>query len=129
MASHKGSEGVVKVGSNAIGELRSWNLEHSSSTIETTSMGDDAITRVAGLKSWSGSADALWDEGDTGQTALTAGASVSMTFAGEGASTGDTIYTGTAIVTGISRSASYDGLVEVSFTFEGDGDLSTSTAA
>jgi hypothetical protein len=129
MASHKGSEGVVKVGSNAIGELRSWNLEHSSSTIETTSMGDDAITRVAGLKSWSGSADALWDEADTAQAALTAGASVSMTFAGEGVSTGDTIYTGTAIVTGISRSASYDGLVEVSFTFEGDGDLSTSTAA
>jgi hypothetical protein len=129
MASHKGSEGVVKVGSNAIGELRSWNLEHSSSTIETTSMGDDAITRVAGLKSWSGSADALWDETDAGQTALTAGSSVSMTFAGEGTTTGDTIYTGSAIVTGISRSASYDGLVEVSFTFEGDGDLSTSTAA
>jgi len=129
MASHKGSEGVVKVGSNAIGELRAWNLEHSSSTIETTSMGDGAITRVAGLKSWSGSADALWDETDSGQTALTAGSSVSMTFAGEGADTGDTIYTGSAIVTGISRSASYDGLVEVSFTFEGDGDLSTSTAA
>lgn len=129
MAVHKGSEGTVKVGSDSIGELKSFSIQHSSATIDTTTMGDDSVTRLAGLKSWSGSADAHWDEADSGQVALTAGASVSLTFAPEGNTSGDTIYTGTAIVTNIDRSSTHDGVVEVSFTFEGDGALTTSTVA
>jgi hypothetical protein len=36
MAVHKGSEGTVKVGVNAIAEIRSYSIEETSDTLETT---------------------------------------------------------------------------------------------
>ena len=39
MATHKGSEGLVKVGSATIAEVKSYSLEESADTIETTKMG------------------------------------------------------------------------------------------
>jgi predicted secreted protein len=47
----------------------------------------------------------------------------------EGDSSTDTYYTGTAIVTEVSRTASFDGLVEASVSLQGTGALSESTVA
>ena len=33
-----GRNGVVKIGSTAIGSVRSWTLDHKSDTIDTTTM-------------------------------------------------------------------------------------------
>ena len=44
MATHKGSEGIVKVGSNSVAEIRSYSIEESADTLEDTSMGDSART-------------------------------------------------------------------------------------
>ena len=44
MATHTGSEGTVKVGSDAIAEIRSFSIEESADTLETTTMGDTART-------------------------------------------------------------------------------------
>ena len=49
MANHKGSEGVVKVGSDTVAEVRDWSLEETADVIEDTSMGDSARTKQAGL--------------------------------------------------------------------------------
>jgi len=130
MANHTGSEGSVKVGANAIAEVRNWSLEEASDTIEDTTMGDTARTYQAGLTNWSGSVDAYWDETDTdGQGAMTNGASITLNLYPEGSTTGDTYYTGTALITGISRSASLDGLVEASVSFQGTGAISQSTVS
>ena len=43
MATHKGSEGTVKVGSNAVAEIRSYSLEETADTLEDTSMGDSCL--------------------------------------------------------------------------------------
>ena len=91
-------------------------------------MGDTARTYQAGLTTWSGSAEAFWDEADTAQTALTAGSSVTLSFYPEGDTTGDTYYSGTAIVTEVSSTAAMDGMVEVSFSFTGSGALTSATA-
>ena len=40
MATHAGSEGTVKVGSDAIAEIRSFSIEETADTLEDTSMGD-----------------------------------------------------------------------------------------
>lgn len=129
MATHKGSEGTVKVGSNAIAEIRSYSIEETADTIEDTTMGDSARTYVSSLTSFSGSIDVYWDETDTsGQGALTVGSSVTLNFYPEGADTGDTYYTGTALVTGVSRSASFDGMVEASISVQGTGALTATTA-
>ena len=127
MATHKGSEGTVKVGSNAVAEIRSYSLEESADTLEDTSMGDSARTYKSSLTSFSGSIDVFWDETDTAQLALTVGSSVTIKFYPEGADSGDTYYSGSAIVTGVSRSASFDGLVEASISVQGTGALTSTT--
>lgn len=130
MATHKGSEGTVKVGSNAVAEIRSYSIEESADTLEDTSMGDSARTYKASLTSFSGSLDVFWDETDTsGQGALSIGAEVTLNVYPEGDASGDTYYTGSAIVTGVSRTASYDGLVEASISVQGNGALTESTVA
>ena len=128
MATHKGSEGTVKVGSNAVAEIRSYSIEESADTLEDTSMGDAARTYKPSLTSFSGSLDVFWDETDTAQLALTVGSSVTIKFYPEGTATGARYYEGTAIVTGVSRSASFDGLVEASISVQGTGALSFTTA-
>jgi len=45
----------------------------------------------------------------------------------EGDTTGDTYYTGTALVTGVSRSASFDGMVEATISVQGTGALTSAT--
>ena len=128
MATHKGSEGTIKVGSNAVAEIRSYSLEESSDTLEDTAMGDSARTYKPSLTSFSGSLDVFWDETDTsGQGALSIGSEVTLNVYPEGDASGDTYYTGSAIVTGVSRSASFDGLVEASISVQGNGALTSTT--
>lgn len=127
MATFKGKDGVVKVGSNAIGEIRNFSVEESADTIEDTSMGDTARTYVDSLTQFTASIDALFDDGDTAQTALTIGSSATFSFLPEGDSSGKYSLSGSGIVTGISRSQSYDGLVEISFSLQGSGALTIGT--
>ena len=128
MATHIGRDGIVKVGSNAVAELRSFSIEETGDTVEDTVMTDTARTYISTLTSFTGSADVFWDETDTsGQGALTAGSTVTINFYPEGDTTGDTYYSGQAIVTGVTRSASFDGMVEASITLQGSGALTPST--
>ena len=128
MATHTGSEGTVKVGSDTIAEIRSFSIEESADTLEDTSMGDSARTYKPSLTTFTASIDVLWDEADTaGQGALTNGAEVTFSVYPEGDTTGDTYLTGAGIVTGRSVSSSYDGLVEMSISLQGSGALTTTT--
>lgn len=128
MATHAGSEGLVKVGANTIGNVRSYSIEETADTIEETTMGQSARLYRASLTSWSGSVDIYWDETDTtGQGALTVGSEVTLSFYPEGDDSGDTYYTGTAIVTGVTKSAAFDGMVEGSISIQGDGALTSTT--
>ena len=128
MATFKGSDGVVKAGGNAIAEIRSFSVEQTADTIEDTKMGDSARTYKSSLTSFTASIDALFDDTDTAQTAMTIGAELAFLFQPEGSSTGDYQLSGTGIVTGISQSQAYDGLVERSFTVQGTGALTIGTA-
>jgi hypothetical protein len=127
MAVHKGSEGTVKVGANGILEIRSYSIEESADTLETSTMGDTARTYVPSLTTFTGSVDVYWDETDTnGQGALSIGNEVTLNVYPEGDASTDTYYTGSAIVTGVTRTASFDGLVEASITLQGTGALTES---
>ena len=127
MATHKGSEGVIKVGTDSVLEIRSYSIEESADTLEDTSMGDSARTYKPSLTSFSGSLDVFWDEGDTGQSALSIGSEVTLNVYPEGDTAGDIYYSGSAIVTGVSRTGSFDGLVEASISVQGNGALTEST--
>jgi predicted secreted protein len=130
MATHKGSEGTVKVGANAIAEVRSFSISETGDTIEDTTMGDAARTYKPSLTSWSGSVEVYWDETDTnGQVALTVGAEVTLNVYPEGSTTGDSYLTGSAIVTGRTINSSFDGMVEASITVQGNGALTADTVS
>jgi predicted secreted protein len=132
MATHTGSEGTVRVGVNAIAEIRSYSVEETADTVEDTSMGDAYRTFKTTLKGWSGSVDVFWDETDTnGQNLLIPGAEVTVNFFPEGATAGQSerYYSGTAIVTGKTVTGSFDGMVESTITLQGNGTLSFLTLA
>jgi predicted secreted protein len=128
MATHKGSEGTVKSGANAIAEIRSYTITQSADTIEDTVMGDSARTYLSSLTSFSGSIECYWDETDTnGQLTLDPGSTVTINIYPEGSTSGDTYYTGSVIITEKAITASFDGMVEASFSFQGTGALTETT--
>jgi hypothetical protein len=130
MAVHKGSEGTVKVGTSSISEIVDWSLSESADVIDTSSMGDTARTFTSSLTTATGSISVRWDETDTsGQGAMTVGAEVTLNLYPEGADSGDTYATLSAIITEAGKSASFDGLVEASFSFTANGAVTWGTVA
>jgi len=128
MANHKGSEGTAKIGANAIAEIKDWSISETAETIDDTTMGDTARTKQVGLTTASGSMTAFWDETDTtGQGAMTVGASVTLNLYPEGATSGDTYATLTALITEKGVSTTLDGMVETSVSFEATGAVSWTT--
>ena len=127
MATHSGSEGLVKVGGNTLAEVRSFTLDISGEVIEDTSMGDSFRSYKAGLGTYTASVECFFDETDTAQNALDVGSSLTLELYPEGASSGDTYFSGTVIVTGKSVNSSFDGMVEVAFTAQGTGGITETT--
>ena len=122
-----GNNGVVNFGGAAVAEVRSWSLESTADTIETSVMGNDTRVYVKGLSTFSGSADVLWNASHwstngmnpnvTG-TSQVGSASAAIVLYPEGSGTG---FNGNVIITGYTVNASYDGLVEASISFQGSG--------
>lgn len=128
MAVFTGKAGVVQTGSNAIAEVRSYSITQTGDTTESTSMGDSAKTFEATLTEFSGSVDVFFDDTDSsGQVSLTIGSSFTLNLAPEGTGSGSYKLSGSAIVTDITRTASHDGLVEMSIAFQGTGALTIGT--
>jgi predicted secreted protein len=130
MATHAGSEGKVFIGSNQVAEVKSWSLEVTSDTVDASIIGTSWRKNQATIKSWSGSFDAFWDETDTqGQGVLVAGSTVTLNLYPEGNASGAKYWSGDAIVTSISYSGAFDGIVEAGFSFTGTGALSNQTVS
>jgi len=124
---HVGKDGVLKIDDVAVAQLRSFSVEETGDTVEDTTMTSTFRTYKPTLTSFTGSADVYWDETDSGQNGIVINDEPSIKFFPEGADAGDTYYSGTCIVTGISVSSSFDGMVEASITLQGSGALTTST--
>jgi len=129
MATFAGKDGIVKIGSNTIGEIRSYSIEQTMDTIEDSSMGDADRTYVASLKSFSGSMDVYFDEADAGQLDVQVGDTGTINVQMEGDTTGDHQLSGAILVTGRTITAAFDGMVEASLTFQGTGALTEGTVA
>ena len=129
MAVHKGSEGVVKVGSDTVAEVTGFSFDETSDTIESTALSNTARSYVADYVTFSGTVDCMWDETDTnGQGSMTAGSTVTLNLYPEGSGSGATYYTGSAIITSISRANAMGSIVTASFSFQGANALTSATA-
>ena len=110
MSTFLGKDGVIKVGSDAIAEVRSFSVTQTSAVAEDTIMGDDWTTHKATLKSWIGQLTCFWDEGDTnGQGALHPGSEVTVNLYPKGDGTGDTEISGKVIITSLEIQLAHDG--------------------
>ena len=124
MATNIGKDGAVYSGSNAVAEIKEWSLETTSEVADDTVMGDEWMTHTATQKSWTASFTAFWDPTNTtGQQTLTEGASISLKLYPTGNNSGDYEWSGTATITSVSKTASFDGFVEASFSAQGNGAL------
>jgi len=117
-------------------EVKDFSIEITANTVDATTMvgasnADEGWTRTKVTnRSWTASINCFFDDAATnGQveatnninqsvTAMLANAGVAVVLEGGG----DT-YTGTALVTSVSKSVAGDGLIEVSFTATGIGKL------
>ncbi len=127
MATHHGKEGVVTVGGTGVGELTSFTLETTGDVVEDTALTDSTKSFVAGRTSFSGTLEMHFDETDSPQTTLVAGASISFVLLPEGNASGDRSFTGTGIVTGMSVNNSMDAIISRTVTFQGTGALTIGT--
>ena len=130
MPNHHGTEGLVKVGTNTVGEVTGFNFTLTAEYAEDTTLADTAKTyNVAAITAWSGSVSGFWDETDTtGQVAFVTGANVALKLYPEGNTTGDVYYYGDVLVTEITRTVARGAVTEISFNFVGNGVLTTGTA-
>ena len=127
MATHHGKEGVVTVGGTGVGELTGFTLETTGDVVEDTALTDATKSFVAGRTSFSGTLEMHFDETDSPQTSLVAGASLAFILLPEGNASGDRSFTGTGIVTGMSVNNSMDAIISRTVTFQGTGALSIGT--
>ena len=128
MATHTGSSGVIKIGTNTIAEVRSFTIDTTAEILEDTVLTDTSKSFKVGKKGATVSVECFWDETDTnGQIALAEGSSVAMDLFPEGADSSDYYFSGTWLVTATSVSVPTDGIIEATFSATLNGALSRST--
>jgi Phage tail tube protein len=127
MTTHIGNEGTIKVGGVVVGEFRTITVTETADTVEDTVTGDAWKTRKVTQKDFSASCDALLDPDDAAQGACSIGAEVVLSYYPVGGDSGDKYKSGNAIVTKREVKGTYNGLVEISFGFDGNGALAETT--
>ena len=128
MATHTGSSGIIKIGTNTIAEVRSFTIDTTAEILEDTVLTDTSKSFKVGKKGATVSVECFWDETDTnGQIALAEGSSVAMDLFPEGADSSDYYFSGTWLVTATSVSVPTDGIIEATFSATLNGALSRST--
>ena len=140
MAETLGLNGVVRLSdhgttldaTHTMLHVTSFSISETSETVDTTSMGDASREIIATIKGFNGTVEGYWDKDDPsiGHDAspsapvVQAGDKITFELYPNTASVaGNAIYSGSAIVSDITRSQSFDGVTEYSITFEGTGDL------
>jgi hypothetical protein len=127
MATFKGNDGVVLIGSDTMAEVISFSVDETADTIEDTAMGDTAKTYKASFTDFSGSVETYFDDTDAAHNACTAGSTITLNLQMEGNTSGDHKLTGSAIVTSRSVGVSSDGIVTATYSFQGTGGLTETT--
>lgn len=128
MATHAGYGGAVKVGSVAVAEVKDFSLETTANTADTTVLGGSGWTDVdVTTKSWTASLNCIWDDGDAGQQDLVEGLTVTLNLYPRGDAAGNELWSGSALVTSVSKTVSAEGLIEASISVTGKGAMAETT--
>ena len=130
MATYKGQDGVFQaidpVGGTlaTVTNLKSWSIEESIDSIESTTMCLTSKTFTTGIKGWTASCEVLYDLSNAVQADLVVGESVDIKIWPNTVSQAES-YAGAGIVTATSQSGEIGDLVGSSITVQGSGALTT----
>jgi hypothetical protein len=127
MATHTGLAGVVKFGSNSVGEVKSFTLNQTHDTVEDTALSDSNKSYKVLRGDATATVECHFDETDTAQEAANSGTEFTLELYPEGADSGDKYFTGTAIVTGADVAVTMDDIISRTLTFQFNGGVSEAT--
>lgn len=136
MATATGNSGVVKLVTDggtlaAVGEVRSFSIEETRDTIESTVMGDTERTYLAGQGTSTVSVECYWDSADDGQQdaddSVRSSEKIDFEILPNGAGTGKK-YSGEGFVTSKSVNVASDGMVECSLSIQVSGAVTEADA-
>ena len=129
MSIHRGRDGVVEVGDDAVLQLQSWSFTTTEAQIETDAMGDEWGDTLGDIKRASG--DIVFYDDDSssgnGQAALTVGAVVTLRLYGRGDGTGASYHTLSARISEVSRPVQKGDVVTVTANWVSKGAVTTAT--
>ena len=136
MAAIVGYSGSCTVGASSVGTAKAWSVDITGETVDTTNFASNGWKEsVSTLKSWSGTITVNFDGGaDSGEAAiiagLTSGSSVALVLqtGATGSGTAEK-FSGSANVTSMPITNDVNGIIEVSFSFEGTGALTLAAIA
>ena len=115
-----GLKGMVEVPDNTeIAGIKSWTLDITADTVETTTFDDVGVRAYMGtVTGWSGSF-----EGYKTGVCLVPGSTATTIQLSETTPVDEVFWHGAIFVTGLSVGLAHDGLVTVNYTFQGTGEL------
>lgn len=117
MTTATGNSGVLSFGGSDITELKSWSLEESAEQIDDTAMGDTNRTSKSGLPTANGTIEVHYDEADSVQEAMDAGAAGALVLYPKGNASLSPRITLTVQITGRSTSGAIDEILPQSFNY------------
>ena len=129
MAILKGKDGIVRVGTDDVKHVQSWNLDPQAETAQGWGMGDEWKTTFATVKSYSGSIEVYDDPADPAYAALVLGDEVAVDLYPGGDGSGAKYFSGNMVITGTPRSGSKDGIPTLTFNVTGNGALTEASVA
>ncbi len=129
VAGKNGKVVIGSVGEQKVVGIKSWSLELSLETLETTALGDDWKNYIAGLKEWTASSEGDYEvpvdeEGQAAlQDAFLNGTTVVVKLYVDGVN----YYQGEAYINSLSIEDPVDDVVSISIEFTGSGALTFET--
>lgn len=121
MATFRVQDGTITIGS-AVGKILSADLNKTVSTMESTGGGDDWRERKPGYKDWSLSGTARF-QGTLPSLGDEATCSLQVN---DNTGAGQYLATGAGIVTSCNVSGDHENVFDMSFSIEGNGELTES---
>jgi len=117
-----GKAGEVDTGA-AVAGIKSWTLDYTVDPLEITDFADSGVRAyVVGCSGWSGTFEGYKE----GIPQAIAGPAITLKLLET--QTANQLYQDEAFITGIHPSTSFDGVVSVSYDFQGTGALTVATA-
>jgi len=117
-----GKLGEVQVAGATIAGIKSWTIDYTSDAIEATDFADVGVRAyIAGISGWSGSFEGYKEAAPTG-----IGAEIALVLRESTNATQQ--YTGQAILTGSHETVAVDGVIGISYDFQGTGALVPASA-